>query len=45
MSHPHDHDHDHDHDHSPPKDEGAGDYALLEQAMRELLSQKGVITA
>ena len=45
MSHPHDHDHDHDHDHSPPKDEGAGDYALLEQAMRELLIQKGVITA
>ena len=43
MSHPHDHDHDH--DHSPPKDEGAGDYALLEQAMRELLIEKGVITA
>ncbi len=50
MSHPHDHDHDHDHGdhdhgHAPPGDEGASDYALLEQAMRELLIEKGVITA
>lgn len=45
MSHPHDHDHDHDHDHAPPQDETAADYALLEQAMRELLIEKGVITA
>jgi nitrile hydratase alpha subunit len=43
LNHPHDHDHDD--DHAPSKDDGPGEYALLEQAMRELLIEKGVITA
>lgn len=50
--HPHDdHDHDHDHDHHDdghPNDHDAspaGPYEVLERAMRELLIEKGVITA
>jgi nitrile hydratase len=46
----HDHDHDHDHDgdpHAPQKDHDAGPasaYEVLEQAVRELLIEKGVLT-
>ncbi|MFY9240685.1 MAG: nitrile hydratase subunit alpha [Roseovarius sp.] len=49
MSHPkhHDHDHDHDHDHKPieSQQEPAGEERFLEQALRELLDEKGVVTA
>ena len=51
----HDHDHEHDHghahdhgdDHAPPSDEDGAltHYQMLEIAMRELLIEKGVITA
>jgi len=39
---PHDHDHD---DHAPIEDAGAGEDELLEIAIRELLIEKGVLTA
>lgn len=49
MSHPdhHDHDHGHDHDHSPIESpqEPVGEVRYLEQALRELLDEKGVVTA
>ncbi len=49
MSHPdhHDHDHDHDHDHAPIESpqEPVGEARYLEQALRELLDEKGVLTA
>ena len=45
----HDHDHGHNHPHAPPqKDHDTGPanpYEVLERAMRELLIQKGVLTA
>ncbi|MCD8516807.1 MAG: nitrile hydratase subunit alpha [Burkholderiaceae bacterium] len=43
----HDHDHDHDHDHTPitETDEPLTEARVLEQALRELLDEKGVITA
>ncbi|MBM3458855.1 MAG: nitrile hydratase subunit alpha [Armatimonadetes bacterium] len=42
----HDHDHDHDHEATPPPDEGWGGYGPeLETAVRELLIEKGLITA
>jgi nitrile hydratase subunit alpha len=52
-SHDHDHDHDHGHDHKTPhappqKDHDtapATPYEVLERAMRELLIEKGVLTA
>ncbi|MBM3504954.1 MAG: nitrile hydratase subunit alpha [Alphaproteobacteria bacterium] len=46
MSHDHD-DHDHDdHDHRPPQpDDPVSRYEALEQALRELLIEKGVVTA
>ncbi|MEI6838218.1 MAG: nitrile hydratase subunit alpha, partial [Alcaligenaceae bacterium] len=57
SNHGHDHDHDHDHDHahghthphSPPApddDDGYDRYeVLLQTAIRELLDEKGIITA
>lgn len=49
MSHPdhHDHDHDHDHDHAPIESpqEPVGEARYLEQALRELFDEKGVLTA
>lgn len=49
MSHPkhHDHGHDHDHDHTPieSQQEPTGVERFLEQALRELLDEKGVVTA
>ena len=57
MSDPHNHDHDHDHDHghahdhSPRsfqpdlEDQPQSDYQYLEIAVRELLTEKGLITA
>ncbi len=57
MSHDHDHEHDHDHDHdhghhhdphAPQKDHDAGPagpYEVLERAMRELMIEKGIMTA
>ncbi len=48
MSTPHhDHDHDHDHSHAPIEDgEGpSGPFQRLERAVRELLIEKGVLTA
>ena len=57
MSHPkdhshqhdgeHDHDHDHEHDHAPIESpqEPTGTLRYLEQALRELLNEKGIITA
>jgi nitrile hydratase len=48
MSTPHDHHHhDHDHDHAPIEDgEGPpGPFQVLERAVRELLIEKGVLTA
>lgn len=47
-THHHDHDHDHDHDdaHAPIEDhDTVGEFQLLEQAMRELLIETGVLTA
>jgi len=43
----HDHGHDHDHDHTPitEEDEPLTEARVLEQALRELLDEKGVITA
>lgn len=42
----HDHDHDDEHDgHAPIEDEGHGEDELLEMAIRELLIEKGVLTA
>jgi nitrile hydratase len=47
--HDHDHDHDHGHPHSPPApddDDGYDRYeVLLQTAIRELLDEKGIITA
>lgn len=44
--HDHDHTHDHDHDHAPPSDDPSpGAHGILEQAIRELLIEKGVLTA
>lgn len=46
--HNHDHDHDHNHDHHHPIDadhEPLSEDRYLEQALRELLDEKGVITA
>jgi len=48
MSTPHDHhDHDHDHDHAPIEEHDAhpGPFQILERAVRELLIEKGVLTA
>ena len=41
------HDHDHDHDHAPivDPDRPVSEFEVLEQAVRELLIEKGVITA
>jgi len=46
-SHHHDHDHDHDHDHHPNESdhEPLSEDRYLEQALRELLNEKGIITA
>jgi nitrile hydratase len=46
MSHD-DHDHDHDHDHAPIEEahEPHGRFQILEQAIRALLIEKGVLTA
>ena len=45
--HDHDHEHDHDHDHYPinADHEPESDDRYLEQALRELLDEKGVVTA
>jgi nitrile hydratase alpha subunit len=46
--HGHDHDHDHNAPHAPRPDHDAGPasaYEVLEQAIRELLAEKGVVTA
>ena len=45
--HGHDHDHDHDHDHHPIESdhEPLSEDRYLEQALRELLNEKGIITA
>jgi nitrile hydratase subunit alpha len=44
----HDHDHGQDHDHDktfvPDEEESLGHYALMEMAMRELLTEKGIIS-
>jgi len=50
MAHPHDHDHDHDHhdhSHAPAPDHGGpwSEFQYLEAAVRELLIEKGVVTA
>lgn len=46
MSGPHQHDHDHDHPHAPVSDGGeVGEYEILTMAVRELLIEKGVISA
>lgn len=45
--HDHDHDHDHAHPHAPRKDHDAGEmgaYEVLEEAVRTLLVEKGVLT-
>ncbi len=44
---PHGHDHDHDHDHpgTTPDTNETGYYELMAQAMKELLIEKGVVTA
>jgi nitrile hydratase len=41
----HDHDHDHPHEHHPDDDGRLGYYQLMEIAVRELLIEKGVLTA
>ncbi|MEM8839649.1 MAG: nitrile hydratase subunit alpha [Pseudomonadota bacterium] len=45
--HSHDHSHGHDHDHAPitDPDRPVTEYEVLEQALRELLIEKGMITA
>ncbi|MEM8797344.1 MAG: nitrile hydratase subunit alpha [Pseudomonadota bacterium] len=45
--HDHSHGHDHDHDHAPitDPDRPVTEYEVLEQALRELLIEKGMITA
>ena len=45
--HHHDHDHDHDHDHAPPQpdDKVHSYYQILGVALKELLIEKGVVTA
>src|SRR3546814_9310553 len=44
--HRHDHhDHDHDHDHAPDDPAPPRAFELLEQAIRELLIEKGLLTA
>lgn len=46
MHDDHDHDHDHEHDHTPPPDTDEGSYhQRLERAVRELLIEKGILTA
>jgi len=49
MSHPdhhdHNHDHDHDHDHVDNTQEPAEELRHLEQALRELLDEKGIVTS
>lgn len=47
STHDHEHGHDHDHDHAPimDPDRPVSEYEVLEQAVRELLIEKGVITA
>lgn len=47
MMSTHDHEHGHDHDHTPitDPDRPVSEYEVLEQAVRELLIEKGVITA
>lgn len=46
MADPHTHhDHDHDHSHAPIERGDGGEYALLAEAMRELLIEKGIFTA
>lgn len=45
--HDHEHDHDHDHPHAPRRDHdagAAGAYEILEEAVRTLLIEKGVLT-
>src|SRR5665213_3220303 len=44
---PHDHEHGHDHPHPtrPDADENLGYYQVMEIALRELLIEKGVVTA
>src|SRR5690349_8527457 len=44
-THPHDHDHDHNHDALPDHPNGTGYHERLETAVRELLIEKGVLTA
>ena len=41
----HDHDHGDDQPHAPVEEKGGGEYALMAEAMRQLLVEKGVITA
>jgi nitrile hydratase len=45
--HHHHHDHDHDHDHAPIEDGDGppGPFQILERAVRELLIEKGILTA
>lgn len=45
MSHDHDDGHDHGHDHLPDAEERIGYYQTMEIAVRELLVEKGIITA
>jgi nitrile hydratase alpha subunit len=47
TDHDHDHTHDHDHDHAPivDPDRPLNEYEVLEQAVRQLLIEKGLITA
>lgn len=47
MAQTHLHEHDHDHDHHAPIEHGGkpGDYELLAEALRQLLEEKGVISA
>ncbi|MCC7048523.1 MAG: nitrile hydratase subunit alpha [Alphaproteobacteria bacterium] len=48
MTDPHTHGqdhHDHGHPHTPVEEKGDGEYALMAEAMRQLLVEKGVITA
>lgn len=47
TEHTHDHDHDHDHDHpgTTPDTNETGHYELMAQAIKELLIEKGVVSA
>jgi nitrile hydratase len=45
TAHDHDHEHDHSHDHLPDAEERIGYYQTMEIAVRELLIEKGIITA